>query len=81
MFKSIINEMETLDGADVLAPLIEHEFRGRIALVSSFGAESAVLLHMVAQIDRSVPVISLDTEKLFWETIAYRSQTHRPAGT
>ena len=75
MFETIISEMETLDGADALAPLIEHEFRGRIALVSSFGAELAVLLHMVAQIDRSVPVISLDTEKLFWETIDYRSSS------
>ncbi len=45
---------------------------GRIALVSSFGAESAVLLHMVAGIDRATPVIFLDTGKLFAETLAYR---------
>ena len=49
-------------------------FAGRIALVSSFGAESAVLLHMVAGIDRSTPVIFLDTGKLFPETLAYRDQ-------
>jgi phosphoadenosine phosphosulfate reductase len=49
-------------------------FNGRIALVSSFGTESAVLLHMVAEIDRSTPVIFLDTGKLFPETLAYRDQ-------
>jgi phosphoadenosine phosphosulfate reductase len=47
-------------------------FAGRLALVSSFGAESAVLLHMVAGIDRSTPVIFLDTGWLFAETLAYR---------
>lgn len=74
MYESIIRRLTHFDGVDVLAPLIERDFKGRIALVSSFGAESAVLLHMVSQIDRSVPVIFLDTQKLFWETILYRSK-------
>jgi phosphoadenosine phosphosulfate reductase len=46
---------------------------GRIALVSSFGTESAVLLDMIARIDRTLPVIFLDTGKLFPDTIAYRN--------
>ncbi|WP_293882248.1 phosphoadenylyl-sulfate reductase [Sphingomonas sp.] len=45
-----------------------------IALVSSFGAESAVLLHMVAQIDRTVPLIFVNTQKMFGETLAYRDE-------
>lgn len=61
-----------LDGRDLLEPLITRVFPGRIALVSSFGAESAVLLHMVASIDRATPVIFLNTGKLFGETLAYR---------
>lgn len=44
---------------------------GRVAVVSSFGAESAVLLHLVAQVDRHVPVLLLETGKLFPETLAY----------
>lgn len=47
-------------------------FRDRLALVSSFGAESAVLLHMAAEVDRTLPVVFLDTGKLFPETLAYR---------
>ena len=61
-----------LDGADLLRPFLEREFPGRIALVSSFGAEAAVLLQMAAEIDRSLPVIFLDTGKLFGETLRYR---------
>jgi phosphoadenosine phosphosulfate reductase len=47
-------------------------YRGRIALVSSFGAESAVLLHMVAEIDPATPVLFLDTGQLFGQTLDYR---------
>ncbi len=43
-----------------------------VALVSSFGAESAVLLHMAAQIRPSVPVLFLDTGMLFGQTLDYR---------
>ncbi|NJO22320.1 MAG: phosphoadenylyl-sulfate reductase [Sphingomonadales bacterium] len=47
-------------------------FPGRIALTSSFGAESAVLLHLASRVAPHVPVLFLDTGKLFPETIAYR---------
>ena len=45
---------------------------GRVAVVSSFGTESAVLLHLVAKADPNVPVIFVDTLKMFPETLAYR---------
>ena len=47
---------------------------GRIALVSSFGAESVVLLHLVSVIDRTTPVLFIDTEMLFAETMAYQAE-------
>lgn len=47
---------------------------GRIGLVSSFGAESVVLLHMLAMIDRTVPVLFIDTQMLFAETLDYQRQ-------
>ena len=51
---------------------LRDQFAGELAAVSSFGADSAVLLHMIAEIDRSLPVIFLDTGKHFEETLAYR---------
>ncbi|MBV9653453.1 MAG: phosphoadenylyl-sulfate reductase [Acetobacteraceae bacterium] len=56
----------------LLDTMINRVFSGKIAVVSSFGIESAPLLHMVAQVDRTVPVIFLDTGKLFPETLRYR---------
>ncbi|WP_122039682.1 phosphoadenylyl-sulfate reductase [Asaia bogorensis] len=45
---------------------------GRMALVSSFGAESALLLALVADIDRDFPIFFLDTRRHFPETLSYR---------
>ena len=59
---------------EILRTAIEDEFKGRIALVSSFGAESAVLLHVAAQIDPSVPVVFLETGKHFAQTLSYRKK-------
>lgn len=53
---------------------------GRIALVSSFGAESVVLLHLVSVIDRTIPVLVIDTEMLFAETIAYQTEVASKLG-
>ena len=44
----------------------------RLAVVSSFGTESAMLLKFVADVDPSLPVLFLDTLWLFKETLAYR---------
>ena len=51
-----------------------------VAAVSSFGADSAVLLHMIATYDRSVPVLFLDTGKHFGETLTYRDAVVRDLG-
>ena len=49
-------------------------FAGRIAMVSSFGSESAVLLHMLSRIDSATPVLFLDTGHLFGQTLDYRKR-------
>ena len=57
-----------------LRAVIEGDLVGDIALVSSFGAESAALLHLVSRIAPDLPVLFLDTGKHFPETLAYRDQ-------
>ncbi len=64
---------DNMDGEALLDAAITREFPGRIALVSSFGTEAAVLLHMVSRIDPATPVIFLDSGKLFAETLDYRA--------
>ena len=57
-----------------LRAVLEGSLAGDVAMVSSFGAESAALLHLVSRIDPSVPVLFLDTGKHFPETLAYRDE-------
>jgi phosphoadenosine phosphosulfate reductase len=58
---------------DVLARVLA-DHPGRAATVSSFGAESVVLLHLLAQLDRHAPVLFLDTEMLFPATLVYQRE-------
>jgi phosphoadenosine phosphosulfate reductase len=62
-----------LDAGEAIALAVNELYVGRVALVSSFGAESAVLLHLLTKVDRNVPVIFLDTGRLFAETLEYRT--------
>lgn len=59
-------------GINVLAASLSDPAVGPVALVSSFGAESVVLLHIVSVLDRSLPVLFAETGMLFAETLAYQ---------
>jgi len=63
-----------LSAVEFLTTILRDVFKDEICVVSSFGAESAVLLHMVAQIDPTTPVIFLNTGKLFGETLRFRDR-------
>jgi phosphoadenosine phosphosulfate reductase len=58
--------------SEVVATALRIVGRDRLALVSSFGTESAALLKVMADVDPKIPVIFLDTGWLFTETLAYR---------
>ena len=70
--------LSTAAASDILRAGLDEA--GSIALVSSFGAESVVLLHMLSEIDRTTPVIFLDTKMLFPETLAYQRQVSEALG-
>lgn len=60
------------DDADAILRFTLSGALGKIAMVSSFGADSAVLLHMVARVDPATPVLMIDTLMLFPETLEYQ---------
>ncbi|GGC10772.1 phosphoadenylyl-sulfate reductase (thioredoxin) [Novosphingobium endophyticum] len=62
------------DTLEMLETVLKERMAGDVAVVSSFGAESAVLLHLVSRVDPTVPVLFLETGKHFSETLAYRDQ-------
>lgn len=57
---------------EMLRTLFAEGTLGNVAVVSSFGTESAVLLHLVAEADKTIPVAFVDTLKMFPETLEYR---------
>jgi len=57
---------------EVIATALQTVGRERLAVVSSFGTESAALLKVMADVDPAIPVVFLDTGWLFEETLAYR---------
>jgi len=66
-------ELRRAHPATVIESALE-TFGRRLALVSSFGAESAVLLDIAAKVDPGIPVLFLDTGMLFGQTLDYRRQ-------
>lgn len=58
--------------SQVIAAAVKEVGRDKLAVVSSFGTESAALLKIAADVDQAIPVVFLDTGWLFEETLAYR---------
>lgn len=72
-------EFETKKPEEIIAWAI-HEFPGRLAATSSFGPESAVLLHLVSRVDPAVPILFLETGYHFPETLEYKETLTRLLG-
>lgn len=64
----------------LIAAMARDAFAGKVAVVSSFGSESVVLLHLMAKVDPAIPVIFLNTGKLFGETLRYRDRLQDQLG-
>lgn len=65
---------------DVLRHALKDRDVGKVAMVSSFGAESVALLHLVAVVNPNTPVLFLDTEMLFRETLDYQQSVAQKLG-
>tara|TARA_Y100001954_G_scaffold76815_1_gene84289 strand:+ start:24 stop:722 length:699 start_codon:yes stop_codon:yes gene_type:complete len=63
---------KNLSPQNILENSINNIFKKKMVYVCSFGTESAIILHMVSEIDRSLPIILLNTNYLFKETIEYK---------
>jgi phosphoadenosine phosphosulfate reductase len=70
--KALDEALHRAKPAHVIESALRVVGRDRLALVSSFGTESAALLKVMADVDPAIPVIFLDTGWLFEETLAYR---------
>ncbi len=69
-----------LDGQELLEQALRREMPGEICAVSSFGAESVLLLALIAEIDRTTPILFLETRRHFPETLAFKELVARRLG-
>jgi phosphoadenosine phosphosulfate reductase len=72
--KALQDKAAGRDAQGIVEMALSGEFAGKTAVVSSFGAESAVLLKLVADVDPNTPILFLNTGKLFGETLRYRDR-------
>lgn len=73
-------QFKQTDTKDLLTWALAERQLGRLALVSSFGTEAAVLLHLVATINPATPVLFIDTLLLFPETLEYQKTLSETLG-
>ncbi len=69
---ALVARYGSFEGKELVGAMVKKVFPGKIALVSSFGSESAVLLELAAEVDPDTPILFLNTGKLFGETLRYR---------
>ena len=70
----ILNEsLQDASPFEVLKLSVEKLFKKKLIYVCSFGAESAVILHMISRINKNLPIVLLNTNFLFKETIDYKN--------
>jgi phosphoadenosine phosphosulfate reductase len=70
--QNLDRELRNASPRKIIAKALQMLGRKHLALVSSFGTESAALLKVMAEVDPAIPVIFLDTGWLFEETLTYR---------
>lgn len=71
---------ETMQPGEIVEHALHHDWFSRPAVVSSFGAEAVVLLRMISRVRPDLPVIFIDTGKLFGETLRYRDRLQHVLG-
>lgn len=67
-------ELRNASAQTVLRVARRREFGDGLAYVSSFGAESAVMLALIADVDPGLPVLFIDTGMHFQQTLDYRDE-------
>jgi phosphoadenosine phosphosulfate reductase len=78
--EELTRRYENQSAHDIVRDSCAELFPNRVAAVSSFGAEAAILLHMISEVAPATPIIFLDTDKHFSETSSYVTRLTRELG-
>ena len=67
-------ELRNASAQEILRAAISREWPGGLTYVSSFGAESVVMLSLIAEVDASLPIVFIDTGMHFPQTLDYKDE-------
>lgn len=67
-------ELRNASAQEILRAAISREWPGGLTYVSSFGAESVVMLALIAEVDPSLPIVFIDTGMHFPQTLDYKDE-------
>lgn len=67
-------ELRNASAQEILRAAISREWPGELTYVSSFGAESVVMLALIAEVDPSLPIVFIDTGMHFPQTLDYKDE-------
>lgn len=68
------SELRQASAQEILRAAITREWPGGLTYVSSFGAESVVMLALIAEVDPSLPIVFIDTGMHFPQTLDYKDE-------
>ena len=71
--KAHSERLESASPEEIIRWAVE-KFAPKLTMATAFGPEGMVIIHMLAQIDRTVPVFNLDTGYQFQETLDLRNR-------
>lgn len=71
---------EDLEAEKLIEKAVEYFDSGKLASFSSFGAYSALLLDIIARVDKTLPILFLETGKHFYETLQYVDDLEQDLG-
>ena len=57
---------------EIISSIANNYFKNKVVYVCSFGAESAIILHIISKISKNFPIIFINTLKLFRDTVFYK---------
>ena len=70
---SLNEDYNNLSPMEIIEQSINDVFKNEIAYVCSFGTESAIILHMISKTEKNLPIILINTNFLFDETLKYKN--------
>ncbi len=77
---SLLNQQLKGKTAEEIITFFSSQYKGKLTFANSLGAEDQVITHMICDIDKSIPIFTLDTGRMFPENYSIIERTNQKYG-